>query len=327
MDKVSRRDFIRTGIGAAALGMVGFDAGVSFAEPTMTPAAQKAIRKRALRIAHLTDVHIQPEREAAKGFAACLHHVQSLKDRPDLILNGGDAIMDAFAVGRDRTKQQWDLWHNVIRTDCSLPVESCIGNHDVWGWNKTKSECTGAEDRYGKKWALEAMKLPERYRSFDRAGWHFIVLDSVFPSGEGYVGKLDEPQYEWLVDNLKKTPSDTPILILSHIPILSACVFYDGELENKDGWSVPAAWMHTDTRRLKDLFFKHRNVRVCLSGHLHLVDRVDYNGVTYLCNGAVSGNWWKGTHQECEAGYAVVNLYTDGTFDREYIPYGWIAKV
>ena len=33
--------------------------------------------KRVLRIAHITDVHIQPLIGAAKGFEKCLHHIQN----------------------------------------------------------------------------------------------------------------------------------------------------------------------------------------------------------------------------------------------------------
>ncbi len=82
--------------------------------------------------------------------------------------------------------------------------------------------------------------------------------------------------------------------------------------------------MHSDFRRLHGLFRKHPNVKVALSGHLHLVDRIDYSGVTYFCNGAVSGGWWRGPHmEEYNAGYAMLNLYDDGTFDRAYVNYGW----
>ena len=54
---------------------------VSQADPPQ--AAEKAIapRTRRLRIAHLTDIHVQPERAAAKGLAACFDHVQSLPAR------------------------------------------------------------------------------------------------------------------------------------------------------------------------------------------------------------------------------------------------------
>ncbi len=86
---------------------------------------------------------------------------------------------------------------------------------------------------------------------------------------------------------------------------------------------VPGSWMHIDARRIKDLFLKHPNVRLCLSGHIHLVDRVEYLGVTYLCNGAVSGGWWKGANQECNPGYGLVDLYDDGTFENRYVEFPW----
>jgi len=81
--------------------------------------------------------------------------------------------------------------------------------------------------------------------------------------------------------------------------------------------------MHTDAARLVALFDQHPNIRLCMSGHIHLYEQVLYNGVTYISNGAVSGNWWKGTRYRTENGYAIVNLYDDGSFENEYIPYGW----
>ena len=81
--------------------------------------------------------------------------------------------------------------------------------------------------------------------------------------------------------------------------------------------------MHIDARRIKNLFNKHQNVKLCLSGHEHLVDQVSYNNVTYCCNGAVSGAWWKGNYHECAPGYGVVDLYEDGSFNNQYVLYGW----
>lgn len=86
--------------------------------------------------------------------------------------------------------------------------------------------------------------------------------------------------------------------------------------------------MHADYKRLKNLFRDHRNVKLAVSGHLHQNERIDYAGMTYLCDGAVSGGWWKGPHLngECDAGYAALNLYDDGTFDHEYVNYGWAYR-
>ncbi len=270
------------------------------------------IKGGSLRIAHLTDIHVQPGNASRRGLARCLRHVHSLRDQPDLILNGGDAIGDAMQADRSSTRAQWDLWQKVVRDECSLPIEHCLGNHDLWGGN-------GLAD--GKRWALNEYGLGERYRSSDRSGWHFIVLDSIHPGGNLYQARLDEEQFEWLRLDLRAVPKTMPVLVLSHIPILSACAFFDGDNEKTGNWVVPGAWMHLDARRLRDLFRQHSNVKLCLSGHIHLLDRVDYGGVSYVCNGAVSGNWWKGPYQDCAAGYGLIDLHDDGSFEHRYIRY------
>jgi 3',5'-cyclic AMP phosphodiesterase CpdA len=284
--------------------------------------------RRALRIAHLTDIHVQPERRAGEGMSACLHHVQELADKPDLIVTGGDSIMDSFAVDDARAKLQWDLWNKVLRDQCSIPVRSCIGNHDIWGWAKSKSKTTGDEPNWGKKRAIEMLRLADRYYSFPQAGWQFVVLDSTQPKPDGseaYMAGLDERQFDWLSQTLRDTAPNIPVLVVSHIPILSSTP----ALWAGDGKSNPqtTGWlMHSDFARIKDLFAKHANVKLCISGHTHLVDRVDYNGVSYLCNGAVSGNWWNGRHKDCDEGYAVIDLYDDGSFEHQYVKYGWNSK-
>ncbi len=311
---VSRRELIRVA-GAATLGLAG-------ARSALAQSANPS-RKRVLRIAHLTDIHIAPERRAAEGFTACLKHVQSQKDKPDLIFTGGDHIMDSIGANEARTREQWELYKKVLKAECSLPVEPCIGNHDCWGLNRKDSGATGNEPLYGKKWAVDSLGLDREYRSFDRAGWHFIMLDSTFPQGDGYTARLDDRQFEWLAEDLRRTDPKKPVLILSHIPILAVCVFFDGDNEKSGDWVVPGAWVHVDSRRIKDLFFKHPNVKVCLSGHVHLIDRVEYLGVSYVCNGAVCGGWWEGPYQECDAGYALVDLYDDGSFENCYVQFGW----
>lgn len=315
-----RRQALRLSLAAAGgAALTTFGSGPALAAEASAPP------KRVLRIAHLTDVHVQPERGAPQGMAAALRHVHEQADRPDIIFTGGDSIMDSFGANRDRTQVQWSLWQDVLKSECDLPIESCIGNHDVWGWGLSKSGSHDTDAQYGKRWAQEVLKLETPYRSFDRTGWHFIVLDSTHPGPKpgSYVAQLDGEQFDWLADDLSKVPAATPVLILSHIPILSAATFLDGENERSGDWVVPGAWMHIDARKLKNLFKQHPNVKLCLSGHLHLVDRVDYAGVSYLCNGAVCGAWWKGNYHECNEGYALVDLYDDGTFGREYVEYGW----
>ncbi|MEP0845843.1 MAG: metallophosphoesterase [Phycisphaerae bacterium] len=323
----SRREFLHGAVAVASVAALGRSpaAGAQERQPASVPPPRPAQRKRVLRVAHLTDIHVQPELKAGEGLAECLRHVQAQRDKPDLILTGGDTIMDCFEADEARTRLQWELWKQVLKAECSLPVESCIGNHDVWGWHKARSKTTGSEPGWGKKWAMDMFGIQRPYRSFDRAGWRFVVLDSVFPNGDGYIGKLDDEQFEWLGAELAAVPRGMPVLVLSHIPIFSAAALFDGQREKSGNWDVPASYMHIDARRIKDLFYKHGNVRLALSGHLHLVDRVDYLGTTYLCNGAVCGAWWKGPHYEFSEGYALINLHDDGSFEHEYVTYGWAA--
>ena len=71
-----------------------------------------------LRVAHLTDIHISPERIAEHGMAASLHALNDLKDKPTFIMNGGDAIMNAGTLTKGGMQDQWNSFHP------SLPRQS-----------------------------------------------------------------------------------------------------------------------------------------------------------------------------------------------------------
>jgi 3',5'-cyclic AMP phosphodiesterase CpdA len=279
-------------------------------------------KKVALRFAHLTDVHMEPDMHAPEGLAACLHHLQSQKIAPSFIVSGGDSIFDALNTPKDKVDVQWRLWHNVFLYENSLPIEYCIGNHDCWGYGQKE------DPLYGKKYALEQMRLSAPYRSFDNAGWHFIILDSIQPKlidGSWYSCYLDEEQFVWLQDDLGATPRNTPVVVISHVPIMSAAtVVVDDKVKGDDlGYVLGLGSLHVDAARIISLFDKFPNVKLCLSGHIHLYEQIQYNGVTYISNGAVSGNWWKGIRYRTDNGYAMVTLYDDGSFENEYITYGW----
>jgi len=307
---ISRRNVLTAGLASSVMGASAFAQ-----QENITP-KPSSNRKRVLRLAHLTDVHVFAQRSADEGFAACLQHVQSQKDAAEMILFGGDNVMNVDGDGRKTAKEQLNVWNRVLRDECSLPYKIVIGNHDVLANDPVD----------GKKWAVDSFSLPNRFYSFDQAGWRFLVLDSTFPKDGGYKGRLDSGQLDWLKETLKSTPTGQPICIVSHIPILAPCAYFDGENEESGDWCVPGAWMHIDARSIKDCFYKHPNVRLCLSGHIHLVDTATYLGVNYACNGAVCGGWWKGPNQEFKPGYAMVDLYDDGTSEVEFITYGWEAK-
>jgi Icc protein len=274
-----------------------------------------------IRFAYLTDIHVKPDTTAEAGMAKALHHAQSLKPKVDFIINGGDSIMDSLDADKQITQTQWDIFHSILNKENSLPVYHCIGNHDVWGWF-IKNDKPEADKLYGKQWVVETLQLPKRYYSFTKGKWHFIVLDStqLNPAG-GYIAYLDPEQLDWLKQELERT-KDKFICFVSHIPVLSICagLFFDKTETNGD-LKIQRNLMHTDFMALKKIFQKYPNIKVCLSGHIHLQDELNYLGIKYYCNGAVSGNWWKGSFQEFAPAYAIFELYNDGTSVRKMTSY------
>lgn len=330
--RLSRRGVLGAGAMAAA-GLV-LPRSVAHAQSATGGAVTAgAERKRVIRIAHITDTHIMPDLRAPEGVAACFEHIRGQKD-VDLVMHGGDIVFDSMDQSLDRTKELWSLWQKVMGDSWKGRTRYCLGNHDIWGWNKDKSKTTGEEPGWGKQLALDTLGVrgaaPKgAYYSFDEVGtgggaWHVIVLDTVRSEPNGYYAGLDDAQFEWLKGDLSLNRM-YPTLILSHIPIFTATVLDRDLFGDERERRVHRSLMCTDYGRIKKLFLENPQVKLCISGHMHLIDRVEYNGVTYCCNGAASAAWWKGPHKECREGYTLVDLYSDGTFENRYVEYGWKA--
>src|SRR5438874_2415600 len=92
---MTRRDFIHTGLLTAATSMSSGRVQTWFS-PATPQSQPRPPRGKGIRVAHVTDAHVEPGGKSAEGLGRCLTHVHKLERPPDLILNGGDAIMDAF---------------------------------------------------------------------------------------------------------------------------------------------------------------------------------------------------------------------------------------
>ena len=312
---MKRRHFIS----AAALG------GLSLWSPR-SASAGKPSGKRKFRIAHITDMHLQPDNTSEQGIKNLVSDLNGLQDKPDFVINTGDHIMDALKQPKEKVEAQWKVWEEAFKKHLNYDLYNCIGNHDVWGWGLDDPKVKN-DPLYGKAWGSKILELDETWYSFIRNGWKFICLDSVSPGNNDrtYIGHLGELQFNWLKEELASTPKDMPVFIASHIPLLSASVFFDGNNEKSGNWVVPGAWMHLDARKVKDLFFQYPNVKVAISGHLHLADQVKYLNVNYFCNGAASGKWWSGKNQEFPPSYALIDFYSDGSVRRTLKQYDWKA--
>jgi Icc protein len=287
-------------------------------------AIEKKNNNRVLRFIHLTDMHIFPDAVPEKGIGQLLHEIHSMNDKPDFVINTGDNIMDSLKRNKEDTASQWDSWREYYRSKLKYDLYNCIGNHDIWGWSLKNKELE-KDPLFGKKWAFNELGIPNRFYSIDIKGWHFIFLDSACrdEANNSYTARLDKEQFNWLQFDLKQTGTKTPICIVSHIPIISTSVFFDGDNEKSGNWQVPGAWMHIDARKIKDVFSAYPNIKLAISGHIHLADKTNYMGIDYLCNGAACGAWWFGKYQEFPPMYAIIDLYEDGTFQSELVHYDW----
>ncbi len=311
---MNRRNFIKNGTVLSAIAAI-------LPAPLDEGTLSGSKKRLSFRAAFISDIHVKPDGISQAGMRRALKHVNNLKQKPAFIINGGDSIMDSLEANKAETQAQWDVWSSILTSENTLPIYHCIGNHDVWGW-QIKDESIKSDPLYDKNWAIMQHKMPGRYYSFLKDPWHFIVLDSTQENGSGYIARLDEEQFIWLEKELAAIPKDRFVCIVSHIPIVSFCsaMFFDDMLPNGD-WKLSRALLHIDARRIKNLFKKHVNIKVCLSGHIHLQDHVTYLGVQYFCNGAISGKWWDGPFQDFEPAYAVFDFHKDGTISREMIQY------
>jgi len=287
-----------------------------------------------VRFAHLSDMHVEPDvagaptRGSDQGFSTALQSLDLLDPKPDFIITGGDHIMDALERPTEDVHRQWDLYKRIVSAHCRYKIYPVIGNHDVFGWmtDAVPPETPG----YGKSLACQMLGLIKPYYSFnhgpDDGGWHIVCLDNTQPCQRGYFGGLDATQQQWLARDLAAVHPGRHTAIITHIPILSVCAqhFFAPE-QRVDFWKIYDVFVHHDSRELVDLLVRHK-VKLCVASHIHMLDRIEFRGITFVCDGSVSGDWWRGPFRGFPEGYGVFDLYPDGAFDYNYKTFGWSAE-
>ncbi len=334
--KISRRGLLK-GVGSAAA-----VAGLAGALPRL--AEGQPARRRALRVAHLTDMHVFADRpESDQGIEFTVDHLLSLSDGPGLVLTGGDNLTGTMSQPLEAAVSMRDRWKKAFLNRVKLPMLHCTGNHDVWGWNKQRSGSTGEEPLWGKAWARDQFELDRLSYAHEQAGWKFIVLDSVQPAGDRYEGGIDPEQFEWLQGELKATPASTPVLVLSHIPVTGISPLIVDASPAENGHLVPYGSILRNQYEVVRLFADHPQVKLVLAGHIHFREEVKVAGCTYLNGGAVSGAWWRDPVadnrsraerqpdspprlERARPGYTLIDLMTDGTFTLETVDTGFKAS-
>jgi predicted phosphodiesterase len=267
----------------------------------------------------ITDTHLEPELNAAAGCAQCFRRARSIP--ADFVVQGGDHVFDALGVGRPRASQLIDLYTRTEQ-DLGRQVHHTIGNHDCFGVLPA-SGVASSDPLYGKKF-FETHFGPLHY-TFDHRGVHFVVLDSIgFTTNpkdgtHDYEGRIDGAQLAWLAGDLNGLRAGTPIVVVTHIPLVTAFTSYvtDDPLH-------PIPPHKTSVANAPDVLalLHGHNVLGVLQGHTHINETVWWQGVPFITSGAVSGNWWHGTRLGTPEGFSVIEV-ADNRLNVRYETYGF----
>ena len=149
---------------------------------------------------------------------------------------------------------------------------------------------------------------------FDYKGIHFIRLNGMHPTKQAFA-TLDQEQITWLKEDLAKTGLETPIVVSTHVPLLS--LYYpvvEGSMQARD--------MIENTKEIVDLL-KPYNIKLILQGHQHIYEQIQERGLWFVTAGGVSANWWTGPLADTEEGFLLIKVDNANNFSWEYIDYGW----
>jgi 3',5'-cyclic AMP phosphodiesterase CpdA len=312
MDKMSnsitRRNFLGKLMGGLAL-LVG-GCSQKMAWPV------RGSDRGAVGLTFYTDVHARIEWDAPVAMARAAESINSRNN--DLVMAGGDLITDGFQSSPAKVAPRWDAYmkmHRAIKAD----VYPTIGNHDLVAAKPSKGFPAAKDPRAA---YLAHMGLDRTYYSFSAVGYHFIILDSIQVTDDKYPyqGIIWPEQLEWLKQELSGISSEAPIVLATHIPLLSS--FYSATMGGT--FAARPDRVVVNNREVLQIF-KHHNLILVLQGHLHVREMIRWQNTTFITGGAVSGKWWRGVWYGTEEGFYDITL-TGNRVECSYIDYGWVAR-
>jgi hypothetical protein len=112
----------------------------------------------------------------------------------------------------------------------------------------------------------------------------------------------------------------TPIVLSTHIPFISV----SKQILEGSTAALTEVIVVKNSKEILALFEGY-NLKLVLQGHLHIVEEIIFKETHFITGGAVSGNWWKGSHYGFEEGFVIIEFYEDD-FNWKYIDYGWEVK-
>jgi len=147
----------------------------------------------------------------------------------------------------------------------------------------------------------------------------FSTRSNLPTTAPGRPASIDELQLAWLAQDLGSIAPGTPVIIVVHCPLTTGALAYSAHDMNKPP-KYQQAYV-ANAYAVIALLEKH-NVVLVLQGHIHINEVVTYKGIPFVTSGAVSGDWWHGSHWGSPEGYTVVSL-KNGVASWRYETYGF----
>nr|WP_319570466.1 metallophosphoesterase [uncultured Draconibacterium sp.] len=272
---------------------------------------EKEAAENEFTFAFLTDIHLKPEMNAPKGFQMAIDKVNELD--PDFVLTGGDLVYDAMRGNQARCDTLFSLYKE-MSAGFNMPVYNCLGNHDLFA---IYAESPESSDHPDYKYGMFERYLGKTYYSFDHKGWHFVVLNSLdVTENKRYQGVFSEEELTWLKADLAKVDLQTPVVVTSHLPIITTRAQIKGS-EGRGNVSNSLEVFNLLEPFEKVLF---------LQGHIHWKEYGVVNDkFHFLTGGSIAGNGWKGRRHNTKEGFVLITV-KGRDFSWEYIDHGWEAE-
>ncbi len=219
-----------------------------------------AKKSEKVRFGICTDVHLPTMHDSEYRITTFISSM--IREKPDFILEMGD-----FATPDPKFAPYFAIWN-------SFPGDKyhVIGNHEMdGGFTREKT--------------MAFLKLEKSYYSFNKKGFHFIVLDGndkKNPEAKGYKQFIGEEQLSWFRNDLAGTT--LPVVIFSH----------QGLIEYK---GADETYGVENREQVQEILANHnrthpgKKVVACFNGHTHYDDAVNFNGIWFITITSMSYHW------------------------------------